>query len=91
MNKARIAWFLEERVPDVIAGKTNRQISDKPPRTYFPVIAEKSRDAPFESQCIPMDETLLGVEDYKTFLAARRKLIATRLNEFLGNHDAVQA
>ncbi len=27
---------------------------------------------------------LLGVEDYKAFLSARRKLIATRLNEYLG-------
>ena len=34
---------------------------------------------------IPTDETLLGVEDYKAFLAARRKLIAGRLNEFLGD------
>ncbi len=66
-----------------IAGKTNRQISDKPPGQYFPPMIEKSGLTAFEAQCIPTDLTLLGVDGYKAFLNQRRTLVATRLNEFL--------
>lgn len=68
-----------------IAGKTNRQISDKPPKDYFPGLIAKSGHEVFEAQCIPTRQDLLGVEHYKAFLEHRRLLIATRLNEFLGN------
>lgn len=66
-----------------IGGKTNRQISDKPPSQYFPRLIEKSALAPFEAQCIPTDDGLLEVGAYKNFLAERRKLVAERLNQFL--------
>jgi hypothetical protein len=66
-----------------IAGKTNRQISDKPPSQYFPPMIEKSGLVPFEAQCIPTMEPLLKTENYKTFLQRRRELIAERLNAFL--------
>src|ERR1700733_12387218 len=36
-----------------IGGKTNRQISDKPPIVYFPQVIEKSGLAAFEAQAIP--------------------------------------
>jgi len=67
-----------------IAGKTNRQISDKPPSQYFPPMIEKSGLAAFETQCIPISEALLKTESYKAFLQRRRELIAQRLNSFLG-------
>lgn len=67
-----------------IAGKTNRQISDKPPSDYFPAVLADSGRAAFDAQCIPTDQSLLGVECYKQFLRRRRELIAKRLNEFLG-------
>ena len=67
-----------------IAGKTNRQISDKPPAQYFPKMIEKSGLAAFEAQCIPTDPALLGVDGYKVFLQQRRALVAQRLNQFLG-------
>jgi hypothetical protein len=67
-----------------IGGKTNRQISDKPPGQYFPTLASKSGVAAFEAQCIPTDPTLLDVESYRRFLTERRKLISQRLNTFLG-------
>jgi hypothetical protein len=67
-----------------IAGNTNRAISANPPRDYFPGILAKSGQAAFESQCIPVEVELLGVADYKKFLAERRKRVAERLNEFLG-------
>jgi len=66
-----------------ISGKTNRQISDKPPGEYFPPMIEKSGVAAFDAQCIPTDPTLLTVEKYKRFLERRRSVIAERLNAFL--------
>jgi hypothetical protein len=67
-----------------IGGKTNRQISDKAPSQYFPQLIEKSGLAMLEAQCIPTKDHLLEVGAYKSFLAERRRLIADRLNEFLG-------
>jgi len=67
-----------------IAGKTNRQISDKPPSHYFPPMIEKSGLAALEAQSIPTDAELLGVDGYKAFLQRRRETVARRLNEFLG-------
>jgi hypothetical protein len=66
-----------------IAGKTNRQISDKPPSQYFQPMIEKSGLAAFEAQCIPTDTALLGVDAYKAFLQQRRIMVAERLNQFL--------
>jgi hypothetical protein len=71
-----------------IGGKTNRQISDKPPAQYFQSLIEKSGFAPFETQCIPTEPTLLVSERYKEFLAERRKSVTRRVNEFL---DGVQS
>jgi len=67
-----------------IAGKTNRQISDKAPNKYFPEIVAKSGAGAFEAQCIPTKISILGVESYKMFLQERRTLATKRLNEFLG-------
>lgn len=71
-----------------IGGKTNRSISDKDPHIYFPGILEKSGEAAFNTQCIPLSADLLANENYKAFLTKRRKLIAARLNEFLGVNPA---
>jgi hypothetical protein len=68
-----------------ISGKANRKISAKEPAAYFPEVQKANGDQPFESQCIPTDPDLLTVERYKAFLAERRRLIAERLNEFLGS------
>lgn len=67
-----------------IAGKTNRQISDKAPAQYFAPMIEKSGLAAFEAQCIPTDGSILTSDAYKAFLQRRRVLVARRLNEFLG-------
>ena len=67
-----------------ISGKTNRQISDKPPVQYFPGMIEKSGLAAFDAQCIPTDGGMLSIDAYKRFLQQRRELVARRLNEFLG-------
>ncbi len=67
-----------------IGGGTNRKISDKPPIQYFPSLTEKAGPAAFETQCIPTNPTILGVDSYKTFITERRKAVSQRLNEFLG-------
>ncbi len=66
-----------------IAGKTNRQISDKAPADYFSSLIEKAGEAAFRAQCIPITRELLSLSSYGTFLAARRRQISARLNEFL--------
>ena len=66
-----------------IGGKTNRRISAKPPSEYLPPLIEKYGPGPFESQCIPTDESILEVTRYPDFLEERRLLVAARLNEFL--------
>ena len=71
-----------------IGGKTNRGISDKQPAEYLPTLVEKNGPAIMEMQCIPIVPSLLTVGCYKDFLAARRTLIATRLNEYLGHERA---
>lgn len=70
-----------------IGGKTNRSISDKEPVSYLPPLIEKMGPETFAAQAIPTDTALLEVNNYHAFLAARRKLIADRLNEFLGTRE----
>jgi hypothetical protein len=66
-----------------IGGKTNRNISAKPPAEYLQEVLTNNGSAPFESQCIPTDPELLKIENYKFFLARRRELIAGALNQYL--------
>ena len=82
--------FLPREADDIanlafIAGKTNRQISDKQPSQYFLSLIEKNGLSSFENQCIPINIDMLTLDKYKTFLQERRTLIAKRLNEFLGS------
>lgn len=72
-----------------IGGKTNRQISDREPAQYLCDLVEKWGPKPFEAQCIPTERSLLGTANYEDFLLARRKLVAKRLNEFLGTTEEV--
>ena len=71
-----------------IGGKTNRNISAKPPAEYLQDIVAKNGSAPLETQRIPIDPNLLTIENYKLFLAKRREMIADALNQFLGGSTA---
>lgn len=66
-----------------IAGKTNRQISDKAPDQYFPQLIARAGEETFDSQCIPTDASLLNIDSYKEFLTVRRVRVSERLNDFL--------
>ena len=61
---------------------TNLKISASRPDVYFAEVAEKFPGV-LESQWIPMDENLWKVENYRSFLEARRELLADAANEFL--------
>lgn len=66
-----------------IDGKTNRTISDKAPLDYLLPLVKQHGEAPFAAQCIPVEENLLALEQYKEFLQERRKRIADALNAFI--------
>ncbi len=70
-----------------ISGKTNRQISDKPPARYLPDHIKDSGAAVFDAQCIPVEGKMLELEAYPAFLKVRRERIAARLNEFFGSAE----
>jgi hypothetical protein len=67
-----------------VSGRTNRGITDKPPEKYLPAVLDKVGKEAFAAQAIPTDSRLWALDAYPEFLAARRKLIAARLNVFLG-------
>lgn len=67
-----------------VSGRTNRKISDKEPRAYLPGVVEKQGEQALARQCIPVSDDLWNVENYADFLAERRRLVADRLNQFLG-------
>lgn len=71
-----------------ISGKTNRQISDQAPAKYLAKYIAGTHFEPFEAQCIPIEPSVLETEAYPLFLQRRRKLVAARLNEFLGHEVA---
>lgn len=65
-----------------IGGGTNRTISAQPPTEYLTPLIEAEGD-PLGLQQVPKDSALLTPDRYLDFLAARRALIAERLNAYL--------
>ena len=98
--KARLAAVprSQREIDDVanlafVGGSTNLGLGAKLPEEYIPFILKNKESADlveqgdqtlFGAQCIPLSRKLLALEAYPEFLRARRELIATRLNEFLG-------
>ncbi len=63
--------------------ETNLEISDRLPSEYMPEYYKKHPDA-IQSHWIPEDPILWEIENYETFLAERRMLLAKAANTFLG-------
>ena len=65
-----------------LSAKTNNELSDTLPEEYFKRVDKKHLTA----HCIPQTKTLwkLKLEEYENFLEARGKLIAERINKFIG-------
>jgi hypothetical protein len=59
--------------------QTNLHISDRLPEEYFPEV-EKDYPGALASQWIPMDPALWKIENFLSFVEARKKLLATELN-----------
>ncbi|MGH3973341.1 MAG: hypothetical protein ACRDS9_08445, partial [Pseudonocardiaceae bacterium] len=62
-----------------ISGKANLKISNRSPREYFPSLGEYQLAAHF----VPLDEILRHTDNYRGFLAARRRLLAEAMTELL--------
>ena len=58
---------------------TNLDISDRLPEKYFPEI-EKNHPGALASQWIPMDPELWKIDNYPSFLDARKALLAAEVN-----------
>jgi hypothetical protein len=66
-----------------IAGKTNRNISNKPPNQYFPEVISLQGLNAIKDQCVPVDPELLEIENYKHFLVKRRQMLTDLVNNFV--------
>jgi len=65
-----------------LTAATNIELQNRLPEDYFPEVEEKYPGA-LAKQFIPMDPLLWKLEKFEEFLAARRELIALKLNEYL--------
>ena len=68
-----------------ITGRTNRIISNKEPKDYFPAIIENRGVDAITAQGVPYEPALLDLENYRAFLAKRREILKDTLNSFLQN------
>ena len=67
----------------LISGKTNRDISAKPPSEYLKKIIESKDVELLNLQLIPTEGEILDEYSYDDFLLKRRKAIVKRINELL--------
>ena len=70
-----------------ISAATNNWIRARKPSIYVPEFIQERGEEIFFDQCIPTETSLLEIDAYPEFLAKRRELMASRLNEFLGVTD----
>lgn len=66
-----------------ITGRTNQRLSRKPPDEYFHGIITERGEAALHAQLIPVDRELWKVENYRSFLQERRKMLADAVNKFI--------
>jgi hypothetical protein len=91
--RSRLEGVYEDReINDVanfafISADTNQWIKARPPVKYVPEFMEVRGREIFDNQCIPTDADFLEISNYRDFLAKRRELMATRLNEFLNTEE----
>ena len=65
-----------------LTADANQAISNRPPHEYLAEIDERFPSA-LAHQFIPMDPALWHVDRYEDFLAARRDIMALKMNEFM--------
>ena len=67
-----------------LAQEPDKVWGDVPPSEYLPDVADNQPGA-LQAQSIPMDRDLWDPERYSDFLAARRRLLAQAMNEFIAS------
>lgn len=65
-----------------IAAKTNRSISNRPPKEYLSEIIAEKGIKPFIDQCVPVEPELLEIDNYRLFLDKRRQMLTELVNKF---------
>jgi hypothetical protein len=68
-----------------VAGKTNRQISNRDPVDYLPEVVKSRGDDALTMQLVPIQKDLWELENYRAFLEKRRTLLAEACNTFIAN------
>jgi len=66
-----------------VSGRVNRNISNRKPVDYFPLVVQERGEEALHSQAIPTDSGLRDVERYREFLEVRRKSLALAINRFI--------
>lgn len=80
----RIKYSLAQELTNraILTSVANRSKSDKEAYDYLSGV-KKAFPKALTLQCIPDDESLWQLDRYEDFLAARRKILAVELNQFL--------
>ncbi len=65
-----------------LTAESNLKLQDTPPADYLPDVEERYPGA-LAKQFVPMKPELWKTENFREFLAARRELIAQKINEFM--------
>ena len=73
----------------ILTGLENRTKSAKQADVYLEQVKERFPNA-LKLQCIPEDENLWKLENFRDFLQARRQLLADALNDYLNNLSIVK-
>jgi hypothetical protein len=84
-NKIQNALMNEIANLAIITDVTNIKISDKEPAKYFHDVEQKYPSA-LVNQLIPKSSNLWFAASFLDFLKARRELLATEINQFLGKY-----
>jgi len=66
-----------------IGGKSNRTITNKPPKDYMEKIIKEQTEGALTSHLIPIDRNMWELTSYREFLTFRRKAIADEINKFM--------
>ena len=65
-----------------LTADSNQKLKDAPPEQYLPGI-EKNYPGALVTQFVPMSPNIWTSNNYEAFLAARRDIIAQKINEFM--------
>jgi hypothetical protein len=71
-----------------VSGRVNRNISNRKPVDYFPVVVRDRGQEALLSQGIPTDKYLWEIDRYRDFLDRRRTVLAKAINNFIERSSA---